>query len=110
MKLVAAEQNPSPSKRTITTEQRKRGFFGWLMAALFWIWQALMVAWFISAIAATSEGYSAASSEAARTGAAVGTMIGLSMIAVLWACGSLILGMLMFFTRGKKTLITQEVA
>ena len=95
---------------TVVVEKRKRGVFGWIVAVAFWGWQALMLVWLIAALGATGDQYAAATSEAARTGTAIGATIGFTFLLMVWAFGSVILGMLMFVTRGKKILITQGSA
>lgn len=93
----------------ITTERTKRGFFGWVFALVFWAWQLLMAAWLITSLNLTTGQYASATSDAARTGTAIGTTIGMTFLLLVWALGSLIFGMLMFFTRGKKTTVIRQV-
>jgi len=45
-----------------------------------------------------------AASEAERAGAAIGTVVGLGMILSIWCFGAVILGLMVIFTRGQKTI------
>jgi len=93
---------------TVQVERRRRGVFGWLIAILFWLFNLLMMLWLWSAVSATSTVYTSASSEAEKAGAAIGTGIGIAMILAVWAFGEVILGAMMFFTRGRRELVTIE--
>lgn len=94
---------------TITTEKRKRGFFGWIFLLLFWGWQLLMGASLFKGMADASNQLQYATSEAARAGATIGIGMGVTMVLVVWALGTAILGAMVLMTRGKKILITKEV-
>lgn len=92
---------------TITrTETRKRGAIGKLFSILFWLYNALMVAWLVMGLGASGDLIQNATSEAERTGAAAGTAIGVGIIIIFWAAGALILGLLVLLTPGK-TIITE---
>ncbi len=93
---------------TITTETRKRGVFGWLVALLFWGWNALMAWGLLSGLAKTADSYPAINSEAGRAGAAIGTALGVGTILFFWVAGTVILGLMMLFTRGKKVIVAHE--
>lgn len=99
----------SAGRRTITTEKRKRGVFGWIVAIFFWGWQALMVSWLVTVLSATSTQYASSTDAAYRAGTAIGAGLGLTFVLGVWAFGSVIFGALMMFTRGKKILITQVI-
>jgi hypothetical protein len=93
--------------RIIRREIRKRGFFGQVAKWLFVLFNILMLFSFVSGLtgaAAISEG---ADSDAASAGAAIGTAIGISLLLGIWAAGSLILGLMTFFTRGEKVIIEE---
>jgi hypothetical protein len=45
----------------------------------------------------------------AKVGMAIGGTIGTGVIMVFWAMGAFILGMLVLFTRGRKTIIEERV-
>ncbi|WP_428486581.1 hypothetical protein [Rhodopila sp.] len=102
-------ENPSrhqPAGTQIITERYQRGFFGKLVSIVFWGWQLLMVLWAISYLSMVGQQYGAGS-EAARAGTAFGGTIGISVILWVWLIGAVILGMMMFFTRGEKVIITR---
>lgn len=87
-------------------QKRKRGVFGWLVAIVFWGFNLLMLAWLVSAFGLVGEQYSSATSNAARAGTAIGAGLGISMLLGVWLIGDLILGLIMYFTRGP--LVTYE--
>ena len=93
---------------TIQVEKRKRGIFGWIVAILFWGFNVLMAASVASywGILGTME----TEGELEQAGAVIGGTIGTGMLFSLWFFGAVILGLMMFFTRGKKITITREVA
>lgn len=93
---------------TITTETRKRGLFGWIVAILFWGWNAIMGWSFIGGLGATGEGYKSAATNGQQTAYTIGSTIGFGLILMLWMFGAVILGLMMMFTRGKTTLVTRE--
>lgn len=93
---------------TVTTETRKRGPFGWVVAILFWGWNLFMAWGLFSGLARTADHYSTIGSDAGRAGAAVGTALGVGAILFLWVAGAVILGLIMLFTQGKRVLVTQE--
>lgn len=93
---------------SITTETRKRGVFGWIVAVFFWAWNAFMTWCLISGLAKTSDHYLTIDSEAGRTGAAIGAAIGIGALLFMWVAGAVILGLMMIFTRGRRMMITQD--
>ncbi len=93
--------------KTIQIETRQRGIMGKIFKWLFILFNILMFVWIIGGVLNVSGLETANEYEAA--GAAIGTAIGVSMLVGLWACGDIILGMLVFFTRGKKIIETKTV-
>lgn len=91
--------------RIVRTETRKRGIFGWIMLILFWGYNAVMALSLFAGISATSEQGATAVTDAQQAGHAIGTAIGVSMILGVWVAGAIILGLLVLFTRGKKTIV-----
>ncbi len=83
-------------------------FFGWIVAILFWGWNLLMAWGLFSGLAKTADHYSTIGSGEERTGAAIGTALGAGAMLFLWVAGSVILGLMMLFTRGKRVLVTRE--
>ena len=91
---------------TITrVERRKRGIFGWLFLILFWAFQIIMAVALFAALSSTAEQTAALTTEAEKAGAAIGTVLGVGMIASIWASCSVILGIFVLLTRGRKTII-----
>jgi hypothetical protein len=93
---------------TVVTERRRRGVFGWFFAAVFWLWQLLMVAWIISGVGAVSNQTDSLHTNIEKNAAAAGLGIGIILIIFLWAAGSVVFAILMFFTRGRMTFVTTE--
>ncbi len=90
-------------KRTI--ERRKRGFFGWIFAAMFWGWNVLMVIWLFAALSENSSQYEQLTSEAERQGYAAGTGLAFMFVLIIWAMGAVVFGLLSYFTRGRREWI-----
>ena len=61
-----------------------------------------MVYWLFAGVGAAAESTSNATSEAAKTGAAIGTGLGAFMILVIWFFGDVIIGAVVFFTKAKR--------
>lgn len=89
-------------------ERRRRGVFGWLFLGLFWAWNALMAYGTISGMAEVAQQGAGLATEAERTGHAIGTGIGLTMMLVIWGLGAVILGAMAYFTRGKSEMVEIE--
>lgn len=84
-------------------EKRKRGFFGWIFLLLFIAWNLLMLLWLVGAMNSGPD--TSQMSEAQRTSAALGTGLGVVIILVIWALGSVVTGLLALLTRGSKTIV-----
>ena len=93
---------------TVQIERRRRGFFGWIVAILFWGWQILMALWLFAGFNSATTVYSGVHSDAARAGATIGVGLGVGFVLVVWVLGTVILGFMMMFTRGRRELITEE--
>ena len=87
------------------TEYYKRGIFGWLTKISFIAFNLFMAGWLLVYWADVANLINAADSEAARAGAAIGFSIGIGVILFLWVSGAIILGLLTYFTRGKKVIL-----
>lgn len=94
---------------TIQVEKRKRGIFGWIVAILFWGFNALMVAWVASYWGSLGGLHGQSEDQFEQAGAVIGGTIGTGMLFAFWFFGAVILGLMMFFTRGKKVVTTQEI-
>lgn len=93
---------------TIQIEKRRRGVFGWLVAIVFWAFNLLMAWMMITAFRAGGEVASTATSSAETTGAVIGAGMAVTMILWVWLFGAFILGIMMFFTRGRRIIETIE--
>jgi len=80
-----------------------------LVAILFWGFNILMAVGLFGGLGGAGEVMNIAASDAEMAGAAIGTAIGARMILTVWVMGAVILGLMMFFTRGKKVITTKEV-
>ena len=96
-----------PAGTHVTTEHYQRGFFGKLVAFAFWGWQVVMVLWAVSYLSNVSRLYGAGS-DAERAGTAIGGTLGMSVILWVWVIGAVVLGLMMFFTRGQKVITTRS--
>jgi hypothetical protein len=66
-----------------------------------------MAIWMVSFIAGLSNQYGRGSGDAERMGTVIGGTIGASVIMWTWVFGAIILGLMMFFTRDEKVIITR---
>ena len=90
-------------------ERRRRGVFGWIFLLLFWGWNGLMGWALFAGLSKNSEAYVRLTSDVERAGAAIGTAIGSSMVLTIWALGAIILGLAVYFSRGRREMIEVEV-
>jgi hypothetical protein len=93
---------------TVQIESSKRGLFGWIIAVLFWGWQALMVVWLAGAVTVIGQKAQDYHTHAEQTGVAIGATVGAAFILFVWVLGAAILGMMMIFTRGRREITTIE--
>ncbi len=94
----------------IRTETRKRGFIGKALKWAFILFNILMLILLVQYWAQVGEVIGANSNEAHQAGAAVGGMIGTSMLLFFWVSGAIILGLFTLFSRGKKIIVEKKVA
>lgn len=87
-------------------ERYRRGFFGWIFLLIFWGWNLLMVWALLKGASATDCAQYA--SQAEQTGCNAGAGLGIIMVMVVWAVGSVVFGLLAYFTRGRKEIIEIE--
>lgn len=90
-------------------ETRKRGFFGRICKWIFILFNLAMAFWLISYLGSVSQQFTSQTSDAGRAGAAIGTTIGVGFLMMLWLAGDIILGMLVYFTRGSKVIIERRI-
>lgn len=95
---------------TITVAKRKRGLFGWIIVAAFWLWQLFMGICLVSGLSSTSDQYIRSKDSFEQAGTTIGATIGIMFLLTVWALVSIILGLMLLFTRGKTVSITREVA
>lgn len=93
---------------TVQIERRRRGFFGWIIAILFWGFHVIMALWVYLGITGASTRIAPIQSGAERAAATIGSGIGLSLVLIIWVIGTAILGTMMLFTRGRRETITTE--
>jgi hypothetical protein len=92
----------------IQREVRRRGPVGWVFKVLFIAFNVVMAIWLVSYWGTVGGQISSATSDAAKAGGALGATLGTTMLLLLWVLGTIILGALTFFTRGRAVLITEE--
>jgi hypothetical protein len=93
----------------VRTETHRRGPIGWVAKGLFVAWNSLMFVWLASSMRVWS-GVDQPATEAGKAGFAIGVGISLFTILVFWALGSVVLGLLSYFTRGKKVIVESEIS
>ena len=86
----------------------KLSAFGWMARIVFWAWQLLVLLTFITATMSMPTVVDAAKSEAEQAGAAIGATIGFGISFFFWACGSIPLGLWVYFTRPVRALVPQD--
>jgi hypothetical protein len=93
--------------RKTSVTKHQRGFFGRIWQIVFWLFQFAMVGLVILNFQAVDQ----VTTDCAEAACEAGAVIGGGIVAVggwfVWLLGTLILGLLMFATRGK--LVTYEV-
>jgi hypothetical protein len=87
-------------------ETRKRGFFGKIFKALFYLFNIVMVAWLIIYLKLTHE--AAAQANVSHFAAAGVQSIGVGLISICWLIGDAILGALALATRGAKVIVEER--
>lgn len=108
MQLIPPHVPPAPAKPKRWIEARRRGLFGRLVLAVFWVWNLFCVAWLGVYVVDLAGHYAKLTSEAARTGHAAGAAIGVFMLFGMWGAGAVVLGLAAHFTRGPRELIEVE--
>ena len=88
-------------------EKRRRGPFGWIVAILFYGFSIVMI--LMMALTWVGVGSVGDSFDDASV-AAIGVAGFFSTVALIWfwLFGAIILGIMMFFTRGKKIILTRD--
>jgi hypothetical protein len=83
-------------------EKRGRGVFGWIFLLLFWGFNALMAYALFAGVSQHIEKAPVFTDPDAKEAYEVGTGIGIMIWLTFWAIGSVVLGLLARFTRGKR--------
>lgn len=78
-----------------------RTMFGRIIKWLFILFNIYMLIAFIRGVGGASQSIENATSEAAKTGATIGTGLGAMFLIVIWAAGALVLGLMTLFTKPK---------
>src|SRR5206468_2959196 len=91
----------------VRTEKYQRGTFGTLIKWAFIIFNVVMLVWILGGLHSVSN--MEVHSNAERAGRAIGSAIGVASLLTLWVFGDIILGALVFFTRGQKVVTEQIV-
>jgi hypothetical protein len=89
-------------EQQISEKKPQRSFFGKLIKWTFIGFNLLMLLWMVVGVGGASKQVAEAGSDAAQTGAAIGTGLGAMMIIFIWVAGDVILGIFVLLTRAKK--------
>lgn len=91
-------------------EKRRRGPFGWLVAIVFYGFNAVMIAMLVLTWAGVGTVATDNYDDASVALAGVAGFLGTVALFWFWLFGAIILGIMMFLTRGKKVILTREGA
>ncbi|MBN9216491.1 MAG: hypothetical protein J0I79_00915 [Mesorhizobium sp.] len=83
--------------------RRRRGFFGWFFLLLFIGFNTLML-WTAEMGLGASDKLPGLSTNVFSLGIDLGAAIGVAAFVVFWALGFLLLGLLVYLTRGRKVI------
>ena len=93
---------------TTTITRTKRGIFGKFVVLLNWLFHIFMILWAVGGTSGTSDLMTECGvDELCTAGTAIGTGIAFIFLAIVWALGSIIGGILLFSTRGKMISVTE---
>ena len=95
--------------KIIRREERKRSVMGRIVKIVFIVFNVVMVLWTGAYLLQISDMHVKATSEAARTGTNIGATLGLGFLAFIWVAGAIILGLIVMMTRGKMTIIEEQI-
>ena len=93
---------PAPMQEIISTERRPRGFGGRIVALLFWGFEGFMGFWLISVFM----NYANLPDSGVNNIALLGV---LTIMLWIWLFGTIILGIMMAFSRGEKITVIRRV-
>jgi hypothetical protein len=96
---------PAPMvQEIISTERRPRGFGGRLVALLFWGFEIFMGLWLFSAIAGIHQ-----SPDLNGDYEGLAIIAAVTVLIWIWLFGTIILGIMMAFSRGEKITVIRRV-
>ena len=81
----------------------KLGIFGWMSRGLLLVWQVAMIGWFVNFSSKVAPMVEAGGASGA--GAAIGGGIGVTLILIVWAGGTVVLGIFALLTRRTKAIV-----
>jgi hypothetical protein len=99
-RLARGRRNPP---RIVRLVKRRRGLFGTIFLLLFALFNLFMVAWLVSYWPALFP-LAAINGLGSRIGAALGFGLSAGLILAIWACGAIVLGLLMWLTPGGRVV------
>lgn len=107
MALIAKSFVEATMGQIIRTQTYHRGFFGHLFKWLFVGFNVMMLIWLVTGMMAASKITATYTNEAERAGAAIGTAAGAGAILFIWIVGTVILGLFVLLTKGKKVTVEE---
>ena len=95
---------PVQMQEIISTERRSRGFGGRLVALLFWGFEGLMALWLFTTIANIDQ-------DPHLNGqfGGIAVLAAVTVLIWIWLFGTIILGIMMAFSRGEKITVIRRV-
>lgn len=94
--------------RVVRTETRRRGVFGTFFKYIFVLFNIAMMVWLFSYWGTVDDHIKSSTSNAARSGASIGAVIGTYLIVSMWGGGAVILGIFALLTRGRTVTIEEH--
>lgn len=85
-------------------EKRRRGCFGMLIAVAFWVFNVVMALWIVGAWFSTT----LESTPGMEGLEGVAVFVATGVLLWIWLFGAIILGIMMFATRGRKVIMNRE--
>lgn len=95
--------------KIIRTEVRKRGVIGHICKWLFIGFNVLMIWGVVKGLANVGDQASHYATQDHKNAAAMGAAIGIGVLLPVWAAADIVLGALVYFTRGKVSYIEERI-
>ena len=89
-------------------EKRKRGLFGWVVAILFYGFNAAMILMIVLTWVGVGSVVESNYDDTSVAAVGIAGFLGTVALFWFWLFGSVVLGIMMFFTRGKKVILTRD--